>query len=514
MRSFNTTGPVFPDKHYHILRQKELALLKQHIDSGRFVSAFAPRQTGKTTLLFDLRNMLQEDPHYIFVALDFEIYVDLERNRFYTYLHKNLQREVLRRLQELDAPEYERVAALFESHVMEDHSQMYELFFALGELLPGKRIVLLVDEFEGISFDIAEPMLLTWRSMYIRRELHPALQGYTLLLVGIRNIAQWNPRQSTSPFNIADRLALTGFNEAEIRELYHQFELEQNVQIEDAAFQEIFRLTQGHPYLVNRVGQELAALVPAKNIFTSADIERIVSHELVLEQNDHFDSVKARSARHRNLLLKVLFGWRKITYNPHNQDLAELEMYGIIAIGTENEVRIANPIDEQVILRLFAPIVNGEETFLLIMANQYRSQGLPMDHFLLRFREFVARTGTRLITVYEGYKEAAGQYLLFSYLDYLVKELGGTIHMEAPSGRGRLDLVVEHHGRKFVVETKMWYGPKHLEDGIAQLKRYMRSEQASHGYLVVFDETGIVEDGRIEELVDGPLHINLYYIAL
>lgn len=86
--------------------------------------------------------------------------------------------------------------------------------------------------------------------------------------------------------------------------------------------------------------------------------------------------------------------------------------------------------------------------------------------------------------------------------------------MKVPSGRGRLDLIITHGGQKVVVETKMWYGQRYLEDGIQQLKRYLRSEDACRGYAVVFDETGVVEDGRVDDLVDGDYRIRVYYIAL
>ncbi len=514
MRHFNTAGPVFPDQHYHVQRTKEIALLKEQVDAGRYVSAFAPRQTGKTTLLFDLRHILHQDPRYIFVALDFERYVALDSSSFYELLHKDLEYDVIKRLTEIDARESELVAVLFKKKTMQNHGDMFQLFLSLGELLADKRLALFVDEFDGISFDIAEPFLLTWRSIYIQRNTRPALKTYSVILAGIKNIAQWNPRRSTSPFNIADRLALGGFSEDEVCRLYAQFEEERGVRIDPQVFPVICRLTQGHPYLINRLGQKLEACLPNQTMFTAADVERIVAEEIVPEDNDHFASVKAHAAKHRDLLLKIIFGRSRVSYNLHHDDLADLAMYGLIAAGSDDETTIANPIDEQVILRQFAPVVNGEERYLFTMVNQYRAAGLPMEDLLRRFREFVWRAGTRLVAQYNGYKEAAGQYLLFSYLDFLVTELGGSIHMEMPSGRGRLDLLIERHGVKVVVETKMWYGPKYLEEGIAQVKRYMQAEKAQQGYVVVFDDTGVIEDGRIDELADGEHRIHVYYIAL
>lgn len=99
------------------------------------------------------------------------------------------------------------------------------------------------------------------------------------------------------------------------------------------------------------------------------------------------------------------------------------------------------------ILRQFAPLYNGAEWFLFALANEHRTYGLPID--------------------------------------YLISQLGGTIHMEVPSGRGRLDLIIEHGKTK-----------------------------ATQGDVVVFDETGAVRDGQVEEIKDGPHRIRVNYISL
>ena len=60
MRFFNTTGPVQPEKHYSIppLSRLDLEDVLTLIHQERYFVLHAPRQTGKTSALLALRDLL------------------------------------------------------------------------------------------------------------------------------------------------------------------------------------------------------------------------------------------------------------------------------------------------------------------------------------------------------------------------------------------------------------------------------------------------------------------------
>ena len=60
MRHFNTTGPVKPDKHYCIppLARLDLDEVLRLVHGEKYFVLHAPRQTGKTSALLALRNLL------------------------------------------------------------------------------------------------------------------------------------------------------------------------------------------------------------------------------------------------------------------------------------------------------------------------------------------------------------------------------------------------------------------------------------------------------------------------
>ncbi len=48
-RSFNTTGPCYPDEHYMLPPERRLGRVMELIERGKYFTLHAGRQTGKTT---------------------------------------------------------------------------------------------------------------------------------------------------------------------------------------------------------------------------------------------------------------------------------------------------------------------------------------------------------------------------------------------------------------------------------------------------------------------------------
>ena len=74
MRFFNTTGPVRPDDHYHVPPLDRLALddVRTLIQQKKYFVLHAPRQTGKTSSLLALRDMLNAEGDYRCVYVNVE----------------------------------------------------------------------------------------------------------------------------------------------------------------------------------------------------------------------------------------------------------------------------------------------------------------------------------------------------------------------------------------------------------------------------------------------------------
>ncbi|MGU9537459.1 GxxExxY protein [Clostridium tepidum] len=51
----------------------------------------------------------------------------------------------------------------------------------------------------------------------------------------------------------------------------------------------------------------------------------------------------------------------------------------------------------------------------------------------------------------------------------------------------RLDLVITYNNFKYIIEMKIWRGPKYHEDGVEQLCDYLDVHDLNKGYLLVFN---------------------------
>ena len=87
------------------------------------------------------------------------------------------------------------------------------------------------------------------------------------------------------------------------------------------------------------------------------------------------------------------------------------------------------------------------------------------------------------------------------------------MYLEVPTGRGRIDLLLIHNARKYIVETKIWEGVRRYELGKKQLAAYVELEGAVVGYYVVFDHRQQSEPRVETETVEG-VRIRSYVIPV
>ena len=137
-----------------------------------------------------------------------------------------------------------------------------------------------------------------------------------------------------------------------------------------------------------------------------------------------------------------------------------------------------------------------------------------MVALLDNFRDFIARAGFRILQVPETPQESVGRHLLLAYLDAFVRRIGGMMHIEAQTGRGRMDLLITHNGLKYIVEAKVWRGESRYQAGKQQLAAYLKLEGVAVGYYVVFDHRKEAEPRVETETLAGELIIRSYVIPV
>ena len=525
MRRFGTQGPVNPEQHYVVPRTAELAEFIKRVKEGRYIVIFAPRQTGKTTFFQRaVAALTAEELTYFSIQLNFEIYVDCDRSEFYEFLTKQICKEIERVFHERGAALDAALKHFLDNAQITNHLSMMEFFEEFQRFLKDagnwRKVVLIIDEFDGIPISALKGFLHAFRPTYIT---HATLQcPHSLGLVGVKSIAQLDYDRSVSPFNIHDDFALSNFTLTQVEELFGQYTDETGQAFAPEVIESIHKQTGGQPFLVNRFAQILTEELDIPKTETLTITHFSQAHRRLLEEQntniEHLLTNIRKDRRFETILMQIVAYENSVQFNPDNDIINELATYGVITKGTDRKCEIVNPIYLHRIVQAFKPLVNGLENDYFPEDTdgfQYlTSDGhIQMERLMDNFWDFIARAGFRILQVPETPQEFIGQHLLFAYLDQFVTSVNGAMYMEVPTGRGRMDLIIFHNQRKHIVETKIWRSDRAYTQGKQQLAAYLATEGVVEGSSVVFDHRE-VPGARVEtETIDG-LTIRSYVIPV
>ena len=531
MRRFWTQGPVNAREHYVVARSDEIADYIKRVDEGRYVVLFAPRQTGKTTFFQDALAALVADSiteqtaDYFPIQLNFDVYKNLDLATFYGHLYEQMREDIEAVFQRRGWVPSEALRGFLEGTTLTNHLSMMRFFKRFARFLDaehdGQQVVLVIDEFDGIPQVALSDFLHTLRHIYIAGK--PRCP-HSVGIIGVKSIAQLNYDRSISPFNIQDEFHLPNFTLEQVHELLGQYTDEVGQVFVPEVIASIHKQTAGQPVLVNRFAQILTEEldIPKTEPITMAHFSK--AHAQLLEEDNvnftHLLTNIRRDRRFESVLMRIMARDDGVDFNLYSEIISELATYGVIARGADGMCEIVNPIYLYCILQAFKPVVNGledeylhedsREGFLdyLTPAGQ-----IDMGALLDNFREFIARVGFRILQVPDTPQESVGRHLLLAYLDQFVKSIGGFMHIEVQTGRGRMDIIITHNQRKYIVETKIWRGDSRYQAGKKQLVAYLRTEGVTAGDYVVFDRREDPEPRVETETIEG-LTIRSYVIPV
>jgi len=311
------------------------------VDHGRYFSIFAPRQSGKTTFFRRFAKELETNPEYIFILMSFENCKNDNLITFYTYIQNKIYNQLIQRLEMVNCRELEAVQLFFDTHSLTKCADFYSLFEALNTIITRKKIVIFIDEFDGIPLDEIEIFLSTLRKLYQDYKEHKEKALYSVGLVGIRNITQLVVG-GVSPFNIADHVEIPPFTFQNVRDLYEQYTKETNQPFTEGAIKKVFEQTQGQPWLVNRLGTILTKQIKPETIdpIEIDDVNKAIQ-KLLKEKNAHFDNLKEKVLLYKETFYKI--NSQQVKFLPYDEAQSWLYQYGLIREENDFAV-IANPV--------------------------------------------------------------------------------------------------------------------------------------------------------------------------
>ena len=528
MRRFGTEGRLYLEDNYVVPRTEETADFIDRVKQGKYIVLFAPRQTGKTTFFrLALEALTSEDLTYFPIQLNFEESENDTRADFYRGLSEDIREEIETVFQGRGESPSGALLKFVEETEITDHRTMRRCFAQLVRLLElhygiKQKVVLLIDEFDAIPRDAVTGFLRSLRHIYLSGKTRCP---HSVGIVGVKNIIQLNYDRSISPFNIQDEFHLPNFTLEQVRELLGQYTEEVGQAFAPETVVSIHKQTAGQPVLVNRLAQILTEEMDIPKTETIAMEHFTAAHtELLHSRNTnivHLTTNIRKDARFEKILMRITGQDDGVPFNLHDEIIDELATYGVISEGADGFCDIANPIYLYAILQAFKPTVNGleEEYFpednLKGFGDYLTDTGqIAMEPLLDNFRDFIARVGFRILEVPQTPQESVGRHLLLTYLDQFVQAVGGSMYLEVQTGRGRIDLLITHNRRKYIVETKIWRGMARYQAGKQQLAAYLKLEGVTKGYYMVFDHRQNPEPRVETEALAENLTIRSYVIPV
>lgn len=315
-------------------------------------------------------------------------------------------------------------------------------------------------------------------------------------LIGMRDLRDYlteskdgAPVNPGSPFNIkVGSFTIRNFDAADTRELLAQHTEETGQVFETDACDEIFRVTQGQPFLVNALADDCVThLVPDRAApITKAHVEQ-ARERLILARTTHLDALaqRLREPRVARIVQAVITGDAPIEYS--TDDFQYVVDLGLIRRG-HHGAEAANPLYREVLARQLS--YDLQENLQRPWWPWARPDGgLDFPALMVAFRQWW-RENADILRGPDGYPEAVPHLALMAFLQRVVNG-GGRVHREFAAGRGAVDLLVEFGRDRFAVEIKRVRERDGLDAqkqrGAAQLAAYLDTVGLTEGWLVLFD---------------------------
>ena len=469
MKRFNTSGPNIPEDHYTIERTDLINIGIEMVETNRYFTICAPRQTGKSTYFRQLADKLDEKGYKV-------AHINFEDNK--------------------EAP-LETFIQQFTGEINEfwntnfAQTNISQIFYEIEKRITDK-FVLIIDEVEGINPEYFGNFLHSIRRVYHSRQKH-CLKS--VILVGVSNIVGI-VSDNASPFNITDNLNVPNFTNDEVFKLLGQHETETGQLFEHKVKQKISQITANQPGLVNGFAKKLVEDNARKETLTYDDYLKVEDWYLTEAIDKNFSNILNKAKEQRNFVERLLFTEENIPFEIDRESIKILHTNGLIKKDENGYVAFWVPFYKKRLYKAFYPYSNGEKANILrsIAISELfdKNDKLNLDKLISGYKEYVKRRGFSLFREkdendnYLSIKESALIYSFETYIQAFLQMIDGKSYREADTGLGKSDLIINVKSIEYLIESKIYYYESQFLKGKKQLAYYCHSLGLNNGIYLVF----------------------------
>jgi len=513
MKKFNTTAVCIPSKHYMVDLSERVKEIGKLVDDGKYFTINRARQYGKTTTLTALSLALSDK--YDVVSLDFQDVTDADFENESEFT-KGLSQMLCDTRDSMEIPvpdkyydQFQTLAGNSEKKKLSDIFRIFDKWCTENE----KPIVLMIDEVDtATNGQVFLDFLGKLRSNYLKREKNTRYKTFqSVILAGVTDVKHLKTRirgeedsKENSPWNIAADFDIDMSLSAEgIKGMLDEYESDHHTGMDTSAMAKSIReYTSGYPFLVSRICQlideDVSKTMSCADSWSKRGMDEAV--KLILaENNTLFQSLTKNLNNYSSLresIRSILMEGTKLTWNPDQEDIIRMQMYGLIR-NDHNSVKIANRIFET---RLYNLFLSDEE----LKRNDFTREGelgrnrfitdgrlnmrLIMDGFIKTYTEVCG-------PLIDRFKEKDGREQFLLYLKPIINGTGNYYIEAQTRDQTRTDIIVDYLGQQYIIELKIWHGERYNADGEKQLSQYLDYWNLTTGYMLSFNFNKKKEQG-------------------
>lgn len=482
MRHFNTSGPNILEKHYTLPRLDIVEAGVKKIYDERYFTIWAPRQTGKSTYFRLLADRLETEGYKV-AYVNFENFKEASIKDFLIRLNNYLTLYWGIPFKETT------LAAVFEQI----------------EQVKEPKLVLIIDEVEGINPEFFGQFLHSIRNAYHSRTIH-ALKS--VVLVGVSNIVGV-VQDNASPFNITDNLNVPYFTNAETLELFGQHETETGQLFDPSVKAKISEITANQPGLVNGFAAKLVEDNPKKALIDYNDYLTVEDWYLTEAMDKNLTNIINKARQYRPFVERLLFTEPKIPFQINREEIKHLFVNGIIKKDPQGFVSFWVPLYQKCLHSTFYPYMNGEQGRIqenIDIVDYFEADGtLKMPKIIEKYKEYALRRGFRYFLERDNegkamsIKEAALIYSFETYINAFLGVVDGTSYIEAHTNLGRTDIIINIKGEEALIEGKVYQNISQFNKGKEQVAYYASRMGLKTATYLVFVNSTVTHKDVIEQ---------------
>ena len=499
MRRFSSYGPINKDIHYYAPRKELIAgTLNQLVgenssEGGHYITVWAPRQTGKTWVMQEILFQLKKDSLFDVVVVNLE---NLKNENDVEVIIEAISEEIGEKLNKhfngITTPL--RFQKIFKRDALD------------------KPLILILDEFDALSEKAINTLVTSFRSIYNNRryESDKTTEQKTYLLhavalIGVRSVLGIE-NEKGSPFNVQRSVHIPNLTFAEVKGMFEWYEQESGQSIEPAVVENLYQETAGQPGLTCWLGELLTEgfedyHVDKSKPITMRDYEiAYAAATYALPNNTILNIIsKANEEPNKTFVLDMFQTNKKLEFKFDDKIINSLYMNGIadkeVVDQTHYYIKFSSPFVQKRLFNYFSyemfrqmgtlvePFTNLDEVITDRDLNIKNLLGLYQEYLVKNkdwlFKETPRRSDLKIF-------EAVYHFNLFSYMNEFLRDKGGFVIPEFPTGNGKIDLLIKYKGKLYGIELKSYKDQPGFKIALKQAALYGKQLQLTEVFLSVF----------------------------